>query len=147
MRISGRSFNVHAGGTLLHVDKATLNIEDNSQAVKDAGLVNGYVAGDVSASGELELDARNMKLLTDSARVAGGFRALEPADIVFYANTGNDEMKVEAFGCLLKITALLDIDSGGGSKHISRVPFEVTGRDFVRIDGVPYLAPDEAEEF
>ena len=146
MRVSGKNFDVHVGDLLMRVDKVTLDIEDNSKAVKTRGVTSGYVLGDVSASGELEVDVVNINLLIDQARRAGGFRALKPLDMVFYANTGEEEIKVEAFGCLLKVGALLDIDSNGGEKHMSKIPFEVTSTDFVRINGVSYLASNETED-
>ena len=52
---------------------------------------------------------------------------------------------MEAFGCRLKLSDLLDIDKKGGQASTFKVPFDVTDPDFVRIDGVPYLRPDEIE--
>ena len=146
MRISGKSFDINVGNNLIHVDKATLSIEDNTQAVKTKGIPSGYVAGDVAATGELDIDALNMQLLISEAETAGGFRAIAPVDIVFFADTGDEELKVEAFDCLLKITSLLDIDANGGAKHMTKIPFEVTSTDFVRINGTPYLSNSEVRD-
>ena len=66
--------------------------------------------------------------------------------MLFYAKTGqNEEMKVEAFGCKLLLDSLLDVDKAGGQKHISKVKYLVTSPDFIRINGVPYLRPEETE--
>jgi len=143
-RISGKSFDIHVGDLSVHVEKATLDIEDGTEVAKDGGIPNGTVDGEVGASGELELDASNIKLLGEAAKNAGSWKQLPEFDMVFYAKTSDsEEMKVEAFGCKLKISSLLDIDSAGGSKHVSKVPFMVSSPDFVRINGVPYLSESE----
>lgn len=144
-RISGKSFDMNVGDLSIHVEKTTLDIEDNSSVAMDGGVPNGWVAGEKKASGEMELDAANVNLLAEAARSAGSFSELPLVDQVFYANAGKEEQKVEAFGCKLLISSLLDIDPSGGSKHTSKVPFFVTSPDFVHINGVPYLAASEIE--
>ncbi|MNP76220.1 hypothetical protein D3C76_1734230 [compost metagenome] len=64
---------------------------------------------------------------------------------MFFAKAGEEELKVEAFGCKLKVSSLLNIDPKGGEKSKHKVPFDVTSPDFVRINGVPYLAAAEIE--
>ncbi len=143
-RVSGKDFDTSVGELQMHVSKCTLSITDNSKVAKDKGVPNGWVSGDVEASGELTLDAAALAVLTTAASSAGSFRELDPLDILFYAKTVDDEeLKVEAFGCKLRIESLLDIDSAGGSKHESKIPFIVTSPDFVRINGVSYLSSDE----
>ena len=70
---------------------------------------------------------------------------MEPFDIMFYGKTSKDEMKVEAFGCRIKLSDILDIDKKGGQASLFKIPFDVTSPDFVHINGVPYLRPDEIE--
>ena len=144
-RISGKNFDVNIGDLLVHVETATLDITDNSAVAQDKGVPNGHVDGDVSASGELELDTSNFTLLIEAARRAGSFRALEPFDSVFFAKAGDEELRVEAFGLKLKVSSLLNIDSKGGEKSKHKVPFDVTSPDFIRINGVPYLDAAEIE--
>lgn len=145
-RISGKSFDVHIGDMLVHVEKVSLSITDNSGVAKDKGIPNGTIDGDVEASGELELDATAFSLIMEAASRAGSFRGLEPFDCLFYAKPGGkEELKIEAFGCKLKIESLLDADSKGGEKHVSKVTFDVTSPDFVHINGVPYLQSSEIE--
>ncbi|PZW49707.1 phage protein [Pseudomonas sp. URMO17WK12:I2] len=144
-RISGKNFDVNIGDLLVHVETATLDITDNSAVAQDKGVPNGHVDGDVSASGELELDTSNFTLLIEAARRAGSFRALEPFDSVFFAKAGDEELRVEAFGLKLKVSSLLNIDSKGGEKSKHKVPFDVTSPDFIRINGVPYLDATEIE--
>lgn len=144
-RISGKNFDVNIGDLLVHVETATLDITDNSAVAQDKGVPNGHVDGDVSASGELELDTSNFTLLIEAARRSGSFRALEPFDSVFFAKAGDEELRVEAFGLKLKVSSLLNIDSKGGEKSKHKVPFDVTSPDFIRINGVPYLDATEIE--
>ncbi|NDM57635.1 phage protein, partial [Klebsiella pneumoniae] len=62
-RISGMNFDVNMGDTLVHVEKATLDITDNSAVAQTGGVPDGHVDGDVTASGELELDSANFALV------------------------------------------------------------------------------------
>lgn len=144
-RISGMNFDVNLGDLLVHIEKATLDITDNSAVAQTGGVPDGHVDGDVSASGEFELDSANFGLLIEAAKRAGSFRKLEPFDTVFFAKAGDDELRVEAFGCKLKVSSLLDIDPKGGAKTIHKVPYDVTSPDFIRINGVPYLDASEIE--
>ncbi|MGY1893547.1 phage protein, partial [Pseudomonas sp. SDT291_1_S447] len=76
----------------------------------------------------------------------GSFRKLKPFDAVFFAKAGEDEeLRVEAFGCKVKISSLLSIDPKGGEKTKHKVPFDVTSPDFIHINGVPYLDATEIE--
>jgi len=145
-RISGKNFDISLGDLMVHVNKATLEITDNSAVAKDRGVPNGYVDGDVEASGDIEVDATALKLISEAAAKAGSFRQLPLYDALFYAKTGDgDEMKVQAFGCKLKISSLLDIDRKGGEKTMAKIPFDVTSPDFIRINGVPYLSEADTE--
>ena len=104
--------------------------------------------GEVGASGEIEVDAANLKiLLPRPRRNAGSFRGLPEFDILFYGSTGRrrEESKIEAFGCKLKVSKLADLDPKGGEKVKFTIPYVVTSPDFVRINGVPYLTSEETE--
>lgn len=144
-RIGGMNFDVNLGDLQVHIEKATLDITDNTSVAQTGGVPDGHVDGDVAASGEFELDSANFGLLIEAAKRAGSFRKLEPFDTVFFAKAGDDELKVEAFGCKLKVSSLLDIDPKGGEKTKHKVPFDVTSPDFIRINGVPYLDASEIE--
>ncbi len=145
MRISGKSFTINLGDIKVLANTFTLDIDDSGTVAKDQGIPNGWVDGEVAASGEIELDAMNLKLLIDAASRAGSFRGLDPFDINAYADTGKELLRVEAFGCQFRIASLLDIDTAGGEKHLTTLPYDVTSPDFVRINGVPYLRRDETE--
>ncbi|CAI8702233.1 uncharacterized protein DUF2597 [Pseudomonas sp. LAIL14HWK12:I2] len=144
-RISGMNFDVNLGDLQVHIEKATLDITDNSAVAQTKGVPDGHVDGDVAASGEFEFDSANLKLLIEAAGRAGSFRKLKPFDTLFFAKTATEELRVEAFGCKLKISSLLDIDPKGGQKSTHKVPFDVTSPDFIRINGVPYLDASETE--
>ena len=144
-RIVGKNFDINLGDLLIHVESATLDITDNTAVAQDKGVPNGFVDGDVTASGELELDTQNLNLIIESARQAGSFRKLATFDTVFFAQTADEELRVEAFGCKLKISSVLSIDPKGGEKTKHKLPFDVTSPDFVRINGVPYLDATETE--
>lgn len=145
MRLSGMNFNVNIGDIMIHVDTATLSITDNSAVSQTSGVPDGYVDGDVSASGELNVNASQFELVSQAAKSAGSWRAMKTFDIMFYGKTAKDEMKIEAFGCRIKLSDILDVDKKGGSASMFKLPFDVTDPDFVHINGVPYLRPEEIE--
>jgi hypothetical protein len=142
-RVSGINFDTTLMGTMVHVDKGTLTITDATEVAKTRGIPDGYVDGEVGAELEFELDAKNFNLLVDAAKSAGSWRGMEPDDVMFYADTGSDTMKIEAFGVKLMISDLLDIDPAGGKKTTHKVKGIVTDPNFVAINGVPYLSSDD----
>ncbi|MCP2140738.1 DUF2597 family protein [Pseudomonas allii] len=144
-RIGGKNFDINLGDLQVHVESCTLDITDNTAVAQTRGVPNGHVDGDVAASGEFEFDTSNFNLLIEAARNAGSFRQLEPFDSVFFAKAGEEELRIEAFGCKLKVSSLLSVDPKGGEKSKHKVPFEVTSPDFIRVNGVPYLAAAEIE--
>ena len=144
-RIGGKNFDINLGDLQIHIENCTLDITDNTTVAQSGGVPNGHVDGDVAASGEFEFDTSNFNLLIEAARTAGSFRQLEPFDSVFFAKAGAEELRIEAFGCKLKVSSLLSVDPKGGEKSKHKVPFEVTSPDFIRVNGVPYLAAAEIE--
>lgn len=145
MRLSGMNFNVTMGDTMIHVDTCTLTITDNSAVSQTSGVPDGYVDGDVAASGELSVNASQFDLISNEAKSAGSWRGMKVFDMMFYGKTAKDEVKVEAFGCHIKLSDLLDVDKKGGQASLFKIPFDVTDPDFVHINGVPYLRPEEIE--
>ncbi|AUV12714.1 MULTISPECIES: phage protein [Aeromonas] len=142
-RISGASFDTTLLGAMVHVEKASLSITDNSAVAQTRGIPDGFVDGDVAAELEFELDTKNFSHLADAAKRAGSWRGMEPDDVLFYADTGTETMKVEAFGVKLLVSDLLDIDPKGGSKSVHKVKGFVTSPDFVHLNGVPYLSKED----
>ena len=144
-KISGLNFDINVGDLKIHVESATLDITDNSAVAHTKGVPDGWVAGDVAASGELEVDTSNFNLIIEAAAKAGSFRQLGTFDQLFYAKTPTDEIRVEAFGCRFKISSLLNIDAKGGEKTKHKLPCDVTSPDFIHVNGVPYLSFAEVE--
>ncbi len=75
-RISGMSFDTYMDGDLIHIEKITLDITDNSAAAQTRGVPDGYVDGDVAAEGEIEVSSKTLQVLTAKARAAGSWRGL-----------------------------------------------------------------------
>ncbi|AYN26545.1 DUF2597 family protein [Buttiauxella sp. 3AFRM03] len=144
--ISGMSFDVDMQGTTIHVETISLSITDNTQVSKTRGIPDGYTDGDVEGEGELELDSVNILKIQDKARSAGSWRGIEPQDFLFYANTGDSEMKVEAFGCKLSLADILNIDTTSADKTKYKIKYIVTSPDFVHINGIPYLSEEDTRD-
>jgi hypothetical protein len=142
-RISGMGFDINIMDMMVHVEKATLSLTDNTAAVQTRGVPDGFIDGDVSAELELELDSKNFNLLSEQAKSAGSWRGIETFDALFYAKAGDDEIKIETFGNKLTISDLLDVDPKGSSKQTHKIKCPVTSPDFIHINGVPYLSADD----
>ncbi|NXZ86289.1 DUF2597 family protein [Serratia fonticola] len=142
-RIGGQSFDITLGTEAVHVKTISLDMTDNTAATQTRGVPDGHVAGDVAAEGEMELDSREFRKITAMARAAGSYRAIPLVDVLFYANTGDEELKVEAFGCKLIVTSPVGFDPKGGETASHKVKYIVTSPDFVRIDGVPILSMED----
>ncbi|EGS9596369.1 DUF2597 family protein, partial [Salmonella enterica] len=125
---------------------ATLDITDNTKAIQERGVPNGWVRGDVEASGEIEVDTVNFQLLGEAAREAGSWRDIEEADFLFFAQAAKTELKIEAFGCKLLISNLMNVDSKGGDSLSHKIKFLVTSPDFVHIDGTPVLSTQDVRD-
>ena len=145
-RYGGMDVDIILGTEIVHVKTITLDITDNTAVAQTRGIPDGYVAGDVAAEGEMEMDGRNFKKIGALARAAGSYRGIPPIDILFYANTGDDEFSVEAFGCKLIVTSPLGFDPKGGETTSHKVKYLVTSPDFVHIDGVPELSERDTRD-
>jgi hypothetical protein len=144
-KIGGKNFNITLGDLAIYVEACTLDITDNTAVAQSRGVPNGHVDGDVAAAGEMELDTTNFNLVIEAAKTAGSFRELPLFDNVFFAKAGEEELRIEAFGCKLRLSSLLSIDPKGATKNTHKIPYDVTSPDFVKINGVPYLASSEIE--
>ena len=144
-RISGMSFDVFMDSDLVHVETCSLTITDNTAAATTHGVPDGYVDGDVSAEGEMELAAKAIAILKARAQQSGSWRGIPPLDLLFYAKAGDEEQKIEAFGCKLNLSDLLNIDPKGGAVATRKFKFVVTDPRFINIDGIPYLEAEATE--
>ncbi len=143
MRINGQSFDIRMAAKMVHVENFSLTIEDNSTTAKNKGVPNGSLRGDVSASGEIELDIAQFMILSGAVAAFESWQDLPPFDINVYATGSNgnqpEAMHVIAHGCKIKISDLLSIDPNSTDKSTVKLPYDVTGSDFVHINGVPYV--------
>ena len=141
-RINGKAFDVRFMFTKVHFENFTLDIEDSSTVAMDHGLPNGNLIGERKASGELELDIANFMRLSAAAGAAGSWEKLPVFPIDAFAvgegAAGAEGMQVRAHDCKVRISSLLSIDPNATDKSTVKLPFDVTGRDFIWINGVPY---------
>lgn len=146
-RIGAKDIGITVGDLALTVSQATLGVTDNVEVAKDRGVPNGWVAGDVSGEGDMDLDAQALSILGEAAQTAGSWRELPEFDLLFYAKVASgEELKVEAFGCKFMLESLLSLNANeGASKHVTKLKFFVTSPDFIHINGVPYLGQHETE--
>lgn len=140
MRITGNDFDVMIGDYQVRVESLNASITDNRKVVKEDGIPVGYANGDVDCSGEVELSLKNFNLINQAAKDAGSWRELEPFDINVNASVTGETHKVELFACLLVISDLLNVDPNGSDTNKVKLPFNVTGPDFVKINGASYLS-------
>lgn len=146
-RISGKDIRVLIGALYINVDSLSATITDNRKAVTNGGVPNGHVNGDVSCAGDIEVDTKNFMIIMEAARIAGSFRELDTFDINTVAQVGNEFLGVEMFECLFAISDLINVDPNGSEKTKHKIRFEVTGPDFVRINGVDYLGSSDTFGF
>jgi len=138
-RLSAQNFDIMVGYLLVHVETMSAAISDNRQMVTTRGIPDGYVDGDVSCSGDIEVDSKNFNLFVEVARSNGSWRAMPTVDILVSGVTVSDLQRFELYGCLLNVSDMLNHDVKGGEKTKHKISFSVTSSDFVRINGVPYL--------
>lgn len=146
-RIGGQAFDVTLGTEIIHVESISLEITDDTSVAQDRGIPNGHIDGACSAEGEIEVDTLNFKKISAAARAAGSYRAAPVTDALFYANTGDEELKIEVFGVKLILTSALSVDPKGGEKAKHKLKYLVTSPNFVRIDGVPVLSMSDVRQF
>ncbi len=120
-RISGGSFDVNYDSIMIHVENATVTIMDNSAVAQSRGIPNGHTKGSVSADVEVEVDSQSFKKFTAVARAAGSWRAIPAKDFLFYANTGDDEEKIEVFGCVPTLSDIVNINPNEASKTTKKL--------------------------
>ena len=142
MRINGQSFEVRLGDYLAHVESFTLDIEDGGEEAMTNGRPDGWLAGDKKAGGEIVLDIRNFALFSAQAAAAGSWEELPPFNINTFGSgsAGNipELMHVLAHECKITLSSVLNIDPTTTEKSKVTLPYRVTGRDFVHINGTPY---------
>ncbi|MEY8240006.1 MAG: phage protein [Cycloclasticus sp.] len=138
--ITGQSFTFMLDALQVVVENITLNITDESDVKYSGGRANGILRGKSSAEGEIELDAENMTLLTAYAATKGSWQELDGIDIRGIAVVRGNAQTVEAFGCMLQLKDLLNANPNGNEASTCKIGYKVAGKDFVKFNGVDYLA-------
>jgi hypothetical protein len=148
MAYSGLDVDVVLDASLMVTfDKVTLKIDDASKEAMSKGRPNGSLRGAVSAGGDITLQTAELKKILDLAKRSGSFQQLAPFDMVINADNVDDgSFKVEAFGCKFKLADLIDADANGEGQLMHTINFFVTGKEFVNINGVPYLRTSDIEK-
>jgi len=78
-RFNAKSFDTSLGDLDIHIEKMTLDITDNGATAMSQGRPDGWLMGDVSASGEIEVTLEEFKKLTAKAQAAGSCSRLTGA--------------------------------------------------------------------
>lgn len=139
---SGQNIDLLMGDLRTRFDEVTLSIEDGRSVAETSGIPDGPLGGKYAASGDVTISTKVLNKLIALAKSAGSFTKLPLFDFVMNADDGDDAFKIEAFGCMIKISDLLNAKSEGGEKLTHKLPYLVTSSDFVHINGVPYIDPE-----
>ena len=84
-RFNGLSFTFDLGDFKVKAKKFTLDITDNSGAAKRNGRPDGFLLGDVSASGTITVDRIGLRAFVEAGKSAGAIQEIPPFDINSYA--------------------------------------------------------------
>ncbi|MCF6442350.1 DUF2597 family protein [Pseudoalteromonas luteoviolacea] len=128
---------------MIIVSEASVKITDGRKVTTTRGVPNGIVDGPVEAEVTLKLNHENFLILQAHAQQAGSWKSIEPIDISFTASVAAGDMVVDVFGCAPQLEELLNIKAEGGEENTFSIKCLVTSKDFVHINGVPYLTSDE----
>lgn len=142
-RFSGRNFDTTIMGVMVHIKSASATINDESAVAMTRGVTDGHTDGNATCDVEYELDLSQFKKLQQKAREAGSWRGIKPDDCMFYADNGTDEDKIELYGVKLVIADLISVDPDSADKTTRKLKGFVTSPHFVRINGIPYLSPED----
>ena len=148
LKISGKNVDLQLepSGLAVEFDEVSLKINDGRKVIMKNGRPAGYVDGEYSADGEITCDLDSFDTINEAVKKSKkqSWQSFPVQDLQFFARIGCREKNVIAYGCLLKLSDVLSLKASGGEEAKVKIPFEVTGDDFVTIDGVNYL--DEIEE-
>lgn len=144
-RIGGKDVDIMLGDMMVHVDSFSCTISDGTAVSKTRGVPNGWIDGETSAEGDIEVDTNNFNLIIEVGKRSGSFKGLPPFDIVTNAETTDDRFKLEIFGCKLMAADLIAVDAKGGETLKHKLKYIVTSPDFIRMNGLPYLEASETK--
>ena len=140
MSLAGVNFDITIIGTMIHIESASATINDESAVATTRGVTTGYTFGKATCDVELIMDIVNFKKYRGAVSSEGSWRSIKPHDMMFYANDGEDEDKVELFGVKPLLSDLIKVDPNSSDKTTRTVKGFVTSPHFVRLNGKPYLS-------
>lgn len=136
-RFSGKDVDVTLpSGKLTLFDQVNVNVASGAAAVTSGGYPAGWVYGEVTGDGDIQLDTEELNKLMLEAETAGSWEEMEAMDITLFSRSGTDELRVELFGVKLDFPDF-PVDRKGGEKMTHTIKFLITGEDFVHVNGVP----------
>ena len=144
--LGGKDFDIMMGDSMVHIIEANVKITDGRKVKYTRGVPDGFIDGPVEAEVTIKLDHKNFLLVEGQAKNAGSWKAIEPFDVSFMAEVAAGTKNVEAFGVLPQLDEILGFKAEGGEEDTTSIKGIVTSKDFIKINGVPYLTPEEIRD-
>ena len=117
-------------------DEISVDIEDGMAAPTNGRKPDGYVDGESSAKCTLSVNHTTMSRINDNAKSAGGWKKMEPVDINWEADTGDEKISVNLTQVKL-LPPKMSFKKKGGEAQMYSIEGLVT--DDVEVDGVSWL--------
>ena len=144
-RISGRDvIATLGGGTQVKFEQININVDLGPGAVTSQGAPDGWVRGEVSADGDIQVVPEELSKINEEAEKAGSWEDMAAFDATFFADVGDFKQTVDVFGIKLNAPDF-KYDGRGGDKLTHTIKFLVTDPDFIKLDGVPLARPPAAD--
>ncbi|SHO57889.1 phage protein [Vibrio quintilis] len=143
LRFSGRNFDITIFDETVHVQNASVTINDETAVSYTRGVTDGYTEGKASCDVELEIGLNQFKHIQAAAKSAGSYRGIDPTDIMFYAHNGDNEDKIVCHGVKFVLSDLLSVDPESADKTTRKIKGFVTSPLFVTVNGVSVLSEND----
>jgi hypothetical protein len=144
--LSGKDFDVFIGSKMVHVIDASVKVTDGRKVKTTRGIPVGFIDGPVSAEVTFKLDHENFLLLEGQAKEAGSWKGIPAFDMSFLAETQIGKKNIEVFGVLPSLDEILNLKAEGGEEDVITVKGDITSKDFIKINGIPYLTVEEVRD-
>ena len=123
-------------GKVVLFDEVTLNATLGVKAAKSGGKPAGWTRGEITGEGEIKLDTEELLTLLSEAEKVGSWEMMDALDLDLYSQIGGQTLHVQAFGCKFEAPDF-PVNRASGEKIVHTLKFEVTGQDFIHVNGVP----------
>jgi len=144
--LGGKDFDVFMGDKMVHVIEASVKVTDGRKVKTVRGIPVGFIDGPVSAEVTFKVDHENFLLIEGQAKSAGSWKGIPPFDMSFLAEVKAGTKNIEAFGVLPSLDEILSLKAEGGEEDTTTLKGEITSKDFIKINGIPYLTSDEVRD-